>query len=719
MRCPARNAVAAVAWAILAARAVGQITVDDVRFGWDKFSVPQRWSPVSLSVTGGPAGFSGIVSIEYPQDSTQRAVITAPIAATPGASTRVDVPVCLSGAQVPITVRIIGPGGVVYRERFATGEGGTKVLDLSQSTEQWLILIAGDASAADLARAAVPESPPTPPGQFNPDGGEGNPDTPERRERRWSGTRIIQRELSDLPGDPVLYDSFECIVLGAGDDPARGSLGTREEAALRAWVESGGWLVVTASAGDAWRRWAFDAAAGEAVVADPLASVALPEVVATEVRDRLRPDERAAFAPAAKVSARLLGLTPVGERLGWSLRWRVGEARGLIAEGPLGLGMVTVVGCDPRAMSATLSSAATRAAWKGVLESALQPMFTRSETSSWWGMSSMAATEEQTRAIGAAMDRVAAAPRVGVWMFAGIAAGMGLLTLLVGPVDAVVLRRLGLRHRSWLTALVWIGVGSAGAYMVPLLFRSGPSEVKQFSVIDAVAREDGSVGASHRSTVIGLYAQRSGAFTAGDQAPAPGSWLRGVGSLRYGQERPVFSPLELRSVPAAGSRAVIAGEVPVPQWTFRTLLESAPGPGVLGVKIERELGEHRRVVVSGLVGTERITGAWIEEKGRRRSLEIAGEPGAWTLTTGDADGWVATGAGAEIAGAEPEAWLPGADRRREALLRLQAGSHAVVVLRIEGLPMSWPVGVGAGPLTTGHAALVRVAAPLSADGGQR
>lgn len=707
-----------------AAAALAQITVDNVSIGWDRSVIPQRWIPVTLQVTGGPAGFSGVLRVEYPQDPTQHAIIAAPVAATPNQTTFVTVPICVSSVIDPIEITVVGPKGVEFRDTFSGGQVG-QFSGLESLVGRSMILVAGASSATELvprpSLANAIDPTPTGPKDSASDDQKPNTDSPHRRARRWEQVKYIKRSIDRLPADSVLYDAFECVVL-APPSPGQ-TLGTREAAALRAWVETGGRLAVLVGPGDDWRQWATDADGVEQVELTPSTTAEPPsdltKVLSAAGHAAKQDPESGEWKPAPSVSGRPMALTPAGTGSGWSLRWRTDNTHGLLAEGPLGLGVVTLIGLDPRTVSKTVSSSANRAVWKDALHTLMDPAMKRAtDEMRFWGFGEtrIASTLEETTALAQAANRVASAPAIGIGVFIGIAAGMSLLTLLIGPIDAFGLRVLKLRHRSWLTALGWIGIGSLGAYILPLVLRSGPSSLMQFSIIDAVLRPDGTAASARRATVTGIYAQRAARFEIADpDRLSAGIWTRGVASGEiYGRSRTVFSPLPLTIASFPTGRSVLTPAITVPQWSFRTLMEDAPAQ-VPQVTLERELDRELRVTVRNLGVNAIITDAWIEQGNTRRRLG-ATESGAGTWLLETRTGGITETISFEAApfGLIPEAEVPGASARSESLRIRRDSGQPMLIIQAEHLDMPGRPLASVGKLTTSHAGVFRLALPAEA-----
>ncbi len=111
-----------------------------------------------------------------------------------------------------------------------------------------------------------------------------------------------------------------------------------------------------------------------------------------------------------------------------------------------------------------------------------------------------------------------------IWWVMGL---LGLLAVLLGPVDYQVLKRIGRLPLTWVTCAVWIAVFTAGAYYGVQALRGGDMQVRAVSVIDSVA------GSPEVWTTryLGIFAPRSGDYRlqeTGAGRPWAGQWWSGM-----------------------------------------------------------------------------------------------------------------------------------------------------------------------------------------------
>src|SRR6185295_9867989 len=211
---------------------------------------------------------------------------------------------------------------------------------------------------------------------------------------------------------------------------------------------------------------------------------------------------------------RLIRLTELGKQQGWTIAWDASvdgtpaEGVGLRATGPVGLGMVSIVGIEPQSLPAATSAPVTRALWRNAVEGIksghLQHVTTTATNQNYW-IYGYEHDEQTGGAVRAALDNAAAVPPLGAGVFLAIAASMLLLMLLLGPVDATLLKKYRQSQRSWLTALGWIGLASLAAYLAPRAMRSGQTVIRRLTSTDVICDRDGIPRRACASAVTGIF----------------------------------------------------------------------------------------------------------------------------------------------------------------------------------------------------------------------
>lgn len=645
MRGPAANAQPATAPAPSARSDAPQMIVN---FGYQGTQVfwPGRWAPVEVTLSlpvSATAPFDGRLVIQYAQDGpvwsrTQRAV-----ACSAGKPATYQVMVNVGrGCSTFNIVLEDRRGREVVTQKYSSGRFGeddtARIADVA-STGTGVVLGVGEATGAarSIAYASnrvIGES------AFGP-----------------SAVRCVTGGASSLPGTWTGYDS---LVLLAIDASVLDRVDPRVPVAIREWVSSGGRLVVFVdqagtrcdglfAEGAGSLFWIEDVLVGPAPAeADAVLNARVAKTV-TEHERAMRGFENSAAAaphgdesakptetalepaierlrPAEQVTQRRVGLTEAGRAAGWRGRWHPASAddrepeSAMLVEGPYGFGWMVIVGVHPSQLAETGGEQATRAAWASIVESALADFRTRiPKTTSGdttyayevqYGSPSMSAPGDTARAAKeAVVNRLANVPTVGNAVFFALAGGLLLLGVLVGPVDALALRRAGAQHHSWATSLLWIALASVLAYWLPMLVRSGPTLVNRVTIIDAVvppASDEPHAGVCWRTAYTGVYATTTTSSSLMDETGAgDGQWWRGISArqqLEYGNTAPATTNAFLQSLPDFSSLIESAGgesrgargrggntmlSCAFKLWTFRLFADDGSASLPMGVRVRR------------------------------------------------------------------------------------------------------------------------------------
>lgn len=277
--------------------------------------------------------------------------------------------------------------------------------------------------------------------------------------------------LDDLPDIPAAWNALDAVIL---DDVDTSALSAAQREAMRAWVETGGVLAVTGGPGGP------KTAAG---VAD-----LLPVTVnGTESVEALPVLESFTSIP----------LTTGGPYLLTSATLQQGELRlqqdglPLLAAVPLGAGQVFFLALDPKL--------APLAGWPG--------------TAQLWGQVADAAPDAAPWSRGiqdgySAVSAVSVIPGLqlpSVWQLGLFAL---IYTVIIGPVNYLILRRLDRRELAWVTIPALVLLFSALTYFTSFRTRGDAAVLNQM----AVAQGQVGAGSARSQTVIGLYSPRRGTF---------------------------------------------------------------------------------------------------------------------------------------------------------------------------------------------------------------
>lgn len=660
---PRSFALAFFSAALFAVAAHAGDVIQRIEMGFGGFSKADHWSPVTVWLAPPKDPVGGVLLIQYEQDPTQSARHILPFALTPGSPTPVQAVVNFPRGCQAISFTLLDDRGKVIDSRVLR----SAFTDADQTKDDMLTGVLSDEQrlAVSVGVPSLLRALPKPqdtvdliPSPFNGWSGKymGLTDLPadQLKNLRFQQLGAVKVEPAALPFSAAAFDGLECLVL----DPHRAPITDRRvAAAIRAWVQSGGRLVLlTPDDGGEWSSLLSDGSTPLPAQAGPSSETPTPDEAKADLAqafdtidtNALTDSERGVtvingqvvsppatpkvaapprhieaghFHARDTLRARALTLTPQARAQGWSLRWSTGPDRGLIAHGPFGLGTLTIVGIDPESLLIEPDADANTLAWRAVLTAPLsdylQHQISKTQFSSFASASS--GTDPESRAaLRVALDSLARVPPLSNAVFITIVACVGVLALLVGPVDAIWLKRANLRHRSWQTALGWTALASLAAYAVPQMLRSGPSVLRRLSVVDAVMTPAGPAAAAERTAVTGVFANAPERLTTQD--PTPGSWWQGVSavaqSTRFnGPSRPDptrgLPPLEtIQSDSAApGRRQNFPGDIYVPQWNFRTFLDRGPASVPFSARATRS-GQSVRVDLDNLAPA-RLEAAYI------------------------------------------------------------------------------------------------------------
>jgi hypothetical protein len=604
-----------------------------------------RWGPITVHVGGGDEAFGGVIVTEFQQDLTQGTRIVTPFAATPGRTTPVQIVAALPEGCSEVRFSMLNERGRTLAEgTYASNPNDrTALLPPLLDGRTALLVTVGRASLNEAVHAwNRPGGLPGRPRLVRPDIASSpiRPDaapTDNEIEASWRQVAGAVIQPDAMPVTPWAYNGVLLLIVGPD---AAATAEPRAIEAVREWVAGGGRLVLLADTpGSAWRSWLPDGTAGDFINLAPAAALQMPSEIADAVRREGRPrtDERIDEevvdappsepmpAPATGITARAITITNRARADGWSLRWTIDEDRGLLAEGPVGFGWVTVLGMEPRGASSVLSSRAAGAVWREALTPAARDWLVQSAEAAHVSRSFFGQGPGRA-ALGAVIERVGDVPSAGDSLFYAIAAAMLALGLLVGPADYFLLRRLRADHRSWITALGWIGLASVAAYVIPIMFRSGPTLVSEVSVTDAFS------GAPRgaRTAVAGFYAAQSGRLRVLD--PDQTSWSRGAALDIYypGRNGPPTTSVtyvqDSAGQAAGGARGNPLEELPIGLWTFRTFVTDSYPECRLAASLEHADGAWV-ARVSGLPRGTIVTDAALQVAARWWLLNPEPKPG--------------------------------------------------------------------------------------------
>ncbi len=600
--------------------------VINVAWGFTGVVVGERWTPVRLNLSSGTRAQSGVIEITYRQDGAQYAKISLPFATTPGRVVPLEAVLALPNNCERIDIRALDDRGRRLLSRTIStdeddpasqmplivgAEGATLLSVGNTSLVESLTKLragvvspdkikdAGEDDAGAQTRTQTTRQPPTPPLPPGTRIALARPTSADDSDP-WSLLAVWGVDAKTLPSSWMAYDALAAVVIHAGEI-AR--LRPDALASLRRWLEAGGSVVVLADApdADAWRMLLAPGAGDTLLRLAPPTRIPPPSVL------RVLVAEAADQAPARPIT-----LSPRAQRLGWTTRWDLEDGSALLAEGPAGFGWLTILGVHPQRVGALASHDNTARVWHDALAPIVEDWTESAPERDWyyrWDTSG--ALPRHQGAIASILDHTLRVPTPGVGVFVVLVLFVVALAALVGPVDAVVLKRLRRRQLSWATALAYTAGASLLAAAIPLAMRSGQGVYSRASGVDVLAPQIGA--AAQRTALSSVFSSGSGRLDVVGADPA--SWWRAVSPVSAYSEilgGPTFNTAQsARATPTGLARGNTPVEGNARVWTLRTTLDQGPTTPPLVTIEPINDGRSWRVRIIGIGAINRVVNAHV------------------------------------------------------------------------------------------------------------
>ncbi len=551
--------------------------------------VAERINPITLTIDHPlPTPTAGTIILTLPQDSTQAADIALRYATTPGTPTTIDFFAAVPQSLQTIQATVIPDRGRRFATTFTQTPGRRDNMLMAQPVgNRPLVVMIGrsffDAAASEWRRRARADSGVVsdPPAYVNIP-----PEFAPRDSHAYdAATLVIVDAAEQLP--PATRDALAEHLIAGGRVAL---IATDPAAAIEPWIAG---LPAPVLLGPPQTRAPPPALASIATIRTHAA--ADPAFNSASRRDQPSPGTVPIDPPgsieiplAPSIVAR--PITPIDPV--WTTRWRwdeeqaqpgtpaprTSEARtseasasemgpeALVATGPVGFGTLTVIATPLDRVPAVLSAQHTAA----IAAVALEQLFVhRGENYNRWYTRS-GATFAEAEAISTVGDFLSRGTTISLGFVPILIIAALALALLVGPVDYLLLGALKRRHRSWLTALAWIGIASVLAATAPRLIRSGTTNAVALRVVD---HTEGIACA----TDLTLISSNDDARVS---LPALPGTTRGVSPVpNFNDARPSLPALALTPIADTETRArslALRSAVRSPLWTARLLLTDEP-----------------------------------------------------------------------------------------------------------------------------------------------
>lgn len=440
-----------------------------VHLGYHDVITAGQWMPVSIDVRNGGPDFRGTIEIQLQDNPSkgippsffqpQGAVYLLPFTLPAGSVKHVRTFVVSDVPGSPVTVRLVS-GGRVVATQTASGTTSASLL---------VGVLSDDPTAFDEFGAV--------------------------RFPAGSVAQVVHLTLEDVPPSAVLLRAFDLLAI---DDFATDSLTATQRSAIQGYVAMGGSLLL--GSGPSWRK---------TLTALPAAVQPLGLTGTTTLPGS------AAFGTAARLE--LATGTPAG-----GVAWlREGE-HPLIVEKPLGSGLVTLATFD-WAQDPVASSTATRGLLRQI---GVRSGFGYASSSPGPGIGGggLGVAPASGRSSGSVTQRgnlfipvLSNLPALDLPSLRLTGLLVLLYVLLIGPLNYLVLRRLGRRELAWATVPLIAILFAAGAYGIAISTKGRLVQGTQIAIVHVTDGWD----QAYQETYTGIFAPTRGDYSITVAGPRP------------------------------------------------------------------------------------------------------------------------------------------------------------------------------------------------------
>lgn len=558
------------------------LQIDAIAWGWTGSALhADMHSPVRITLSSGPNAVSGLLSLVYPQDGSQNARVTVPFSTTPNVGVTVELQACPARGTAQMRLEIMADGRQFIKQLDSPISATLNDIakPLVAASPLWLVL--GPDLTLKLSNSDV--------GYAAADSNTGAVDY-------WD--QVVTSTLAPTRFSQawMAYESVDGIVARERD---LRTLTSVQRDAIRTWLENGGRMVVSLDeAGEGWREWLPDFLPANLLDISEVQRVQ----PGLDVRSLLKAAENTARSEWAQtpasvagapydIRARLITPSDTAHALGWRGFWEsdisqplavplTPDRTRLAASGPVGLGVLTLLGVDPANLPAFMNGTESARAWRDAMERTRDA--THRDASRWqqWQWN-----QNETVALSRAADSIVAASPPGGLFFLVVMCVIFALALWVGPVGRIILKRRGLLSRNWAIALGAIALCTLVGLLAPRIFRQNTDNRGTLTLHDVFVDPEGKPVRVYTSRMHAVFAGAPDEFDLAGvdlraQDPA-GQWWRGVSPvanwwetrLKPGGGATIINTPASRASPAAG----VLRPVEVAQWTLRLYMSMHPG----------------------------------------------------------------------------------------------------------------------------------------------
>lgn len=385
-----------------------------------------------------------------------------------------------------------------------------------------------------------------------------------------------------LPAAAVAYDSLDLLILGA-PDLARMDLAAQQ--AIADWVYAGGSLL-------------FWPGTDPLPAASPIMEL-LPADVGENALAAIGPDMLQSFGLPTRFAR--LPVRQLAPRPGARSIAPMGEsAAGFWID--RGLGRVMILPFEPSALLMQGQGAHQRL-WRPIFarlvgEARIAETADGTNMNAFSNMNAYLSGFGQNNAIDAAINLIGNIPGMGRFGFSYVLVVLLGLMIVVGPVDWLVLKKLGRQPWTLYTTAGWIALVTLGAVYAGSLLRSGDLHLRTLELIEQAG--DRVVARSHVSVIYSPRTQRY------ELSGPPTAWWRpGSAQMNYYVGGGLKQNVAFRQ--SAGGNLPVPASIPV--WSMRFLRGDEIAPPDAPPWIHADLSIENRAGKPFLTGALRNAGS--------------------------------------------------------------------------------------------------------------
>lgn len=529
-----------------------------VTVGWENCYRPMEWTPIEVNIANSKLKkpFGGTLLVSAQQDGLNKLTVGRKFVLTPDSPVDCAMVTKFTYGVVDCRVQILNARGrTSWSTNLSLMDSSTGIRLSPVEDGALLIGVAGRMSSSLLRLG-------------------GNSVCEHGSER--GHVHVKRKVLNRLPQDWTGYAGLDLLVLY---DPDWNSLTVHQSRAIARWVTNGGRLLIVL--GTRPLPASGPIAGLVPFRPGPLRQIKIPASAVSAW----------GFDPALAKASGDVSCWPLdgATKAGWVAD---GGKSSFFAYGPVAFGKVAVLGFDPYQLVRRIGQPGTpvrpslgaRPArspseqlarfWTAQLRHVLGPRQIRHQSGGWGGPRGQYYGGFGLGRVGlgsnAVVGHLMSIPEMRPLSIWWVILLLALLAVLLGPVDYIVLKRLGKLPLTWITSTALIALFSVGAYYGVQALRAGTMKIRVVSVIDAV---EGSKDV-WSTQYAGIFAPASRNY--GLSGTRPSEWWSGITAARDEHSfyrQPEIATRQISCLQEDGGNR--PASVPINIWTMQCLLTEA------------------------------------------------------------------------------------------------------------------------------------------------